>query len=63
MVSWNVDPAIIPDKSIIQFHATIVVERSGDDVVPEMGIPGGSLHLLMGFFNGWHDHGPEVFWG
>ncbi len=63
MVSWNVNSAVVPDEAIVHFHATIVVEGTGDHVVPKVNVPGGGFHALMGFFNGGHDHRLKVLWG
>ncbi len=60
MVSWNINPAIVPDETSIHFHAAIMVERAGNGVVPEVNISGGGFHALMGFFNSGHDHHFEV---
>ncbi len=62
MVSWDVNPAVVPDETIVCFHAAIVVKRAGDGVVPEVCISGGSSHILMGLLDGGHDHRSEVFW-
>ncbi len=63
MVSGNIDSAVIPDETIIHFHASIMVEGTGDGIVPKVNISGGSLHTLMGFPDGWHDHGSEMLRG
>ncbi len=63
MVSWNVDSAIVPDETIIHFHAAIMVKGAGDCVVPEVCVPSGGSHILVGLVDGGHDHRPEVLWG
>ncbi len=63
MISWNVNPTIIPDETSIHLHAAIVVEGTGHGVVPEMDVSGGCLHVLVGLFDGGHDHRSEMFWG
>ncbi len=63
MVSWNINSVIVPNETVIHFHAAIMVEGTGDDVIPEMNVLGGSFYAPMGFLNGWHDHGSEVLWG
>ncbi len=62
MVTGNVDPAVVPDETIIHLHAAVMVEGASDGVIPEINIPGGSFYALMGFLYGWHDHGSDVFW-
>ncbi len=63
MVSRDIDSAIIPDESVIHFHAAVVIEGSGNGVIPEVNVSGGCFYASMGFFNGRHDHGFEMFWG
>ncbi len=63
MISRDVNPAIIPNETIIHLHATVVVEGSGNGVVPEVNVPGSYLYVSVGLFDGGHDHGSEVFGG
>ncbi len=63
MVLWDVNSAVVPNETIVHFHAAIVIERAGDRAVPAVRIPSGGLHILVSFFNGGHDHRSEVFWG
>ncbi len=63
MVSGYIDSSIIPDGTFVQFHSPIMVEGTSDHIVPKVNVLGGSFYALMGFFDGQHDHGPEVFRG
>ncbi len=63
MVSWNVNPAIVPNETSVHSHAVIVVEGASDGVIPEVNISGGGLYVLMGLLYGGHDHHFEVFQG
>ncbi len=63
MISWNVNSAVVPDEAVVHFHSAVMVERSGDRVVPKVCIPGGNFHVLVGLLDGGHDHRSEVFWG
>ncbi len=63
MVLGNINPAIIPDETIIHLHAAVVVKGTGNSVIPKMNVPGGCFYAPMGLLDGWHDHGSEVLWG
>ncbi len=62
MISGDIDPAVIPDETIIHFHAVVMIERASDSVVSKVNISGGGFYASMGFFNGGHDHSSEVLW-
>lgn len=47
VVSRNVDPAIVPDKSVIHLHAMVMVERAGDGVIPEVNVSGRGFDASM----------------
>ncbi len=63
MVSGNINSAVVPDETVIHLHTTIVIEGTGDGIVPKMNVSGGCFYVLMGLFNSGHDHGSEVFRG
>ncbi len=62
MIPGNINPAIISDETVVHFHAAVMIERAGDSVVPKVNVSGGSFYASMGFFDGGHNHGPEVLW-
>ncbi len=47
---------------VIHFHATVMIERAGESVVPKVNVSGGSFYASMGFFDGGHNHSPKVLW-
>ncbi len=63
MISRDVNSAIVPDESVIHLHAAVMIEGSNNGVIPEVNVSGGSFYASVGFFDGWHDHGFEMFWG
>ncbi len=62
MISWDVNSAVVPDETIVHFHAAIMVERASDGAIPEVCISGSGPHIPVGLFNGGHDHCSEVLW-
>ena len=63
VISGNINPTVIPDKSVLQFHAAIVIDGPSNILVPKVCFLGGSLYVAVGFSDGGHDHGLEVLGG
>ncbi len=63
MVLWDVNSAIVPDETIVQLHAVIVIVGASDGVIPEVNVSGSGFYALVGFFHGGHDHRSEMLRG
>ncbi len=63
MISWDINPAIVPNETSVHSHAMIMVEGASNGIVPEVNISGGGFYVLMGLLHGRHDHCLEMFRG
>ncbi len=60
MILGNIDTAVIVDQSILYCHSSIVVEGSGNVLVPSVVVKCSMLDLGLYLLYGGHNHCPEV---
>ncbi len=60
MILGNINTVVIVDQPILYCHSSIVVERSGDVLIPSVVVERSTLDLGLDLLDCGHDHCPEV---